>query len=156
MENDWLGIDNKHAQAVFRSLGTRDIIGYVQITKSQNPALKDATNRQGLNEDTQEFSDFKDFIWKILDLLQEFIFSRIKTEAQKQGKVIQTTVEDIKKDLLSFKKDLPQLYDRKSSGIFLKYFYNLSFYFGKRFLKTFQRFYTTFYIRFNIYFTLTG
>ena len=111
MENDWLGIDNKHAQAVFRSLGTRDIIGYVQITKSQNPALKDATNRQGLNEDTQEFSDFKDFIWKILDLLQEFIFSRIKTEAQKQGKVIQTTVEDIKKDLLSFKKDLPQLYD---------------------------------------------
>lgn len=111
MENDWLGIDNKHAQAVFRSLGTRDIIGYVQITKSQNPKLKDATNRQGLNEDISEFSDFKDFIWKIIDLLQEYIFSRIKTEAKKQGKIIQVTVEDIKQDLISFKKEIPQLYD---------------------------------------------
>ncbi|MCI9442001.1 MAG: hypothetical protein HFH15_12370 [Ruminococcus sp.] len=51
MENDWLGIDNKHAQAVFRSLGTRDIMGYAQITKENNPSLKDATNRRGLNED---------------------------------------------------------------------------------------------------------
>lgn len=111
MENDWLGIDNKHAQAVFRSLGTRDIIGYVQITKSQNPKLKDATNRQGLNEDIPEYADFKDFIWKIIDLLQEYIFDRIKTEAKKQGKIIQATVEDIKQDLMSFKSELPQLYN---------------------------------------------
>lgn len=111
MENDWLGIDNKHAQAVFRSLGTRDIIGYVQITKSKNPLLKDATNRQGLNEDTKEFQDFKNFIWQILDLLQNYIFLRIKTEAEKQGKIIQVTVDDIKKDLSVFKKGIPQLYD---------------------------------------------
>lgn len=111
MENDWLGIDNKHAQAVFRSLGTRDIMGYVQITKADNPLLKDATNRQGLNEDTLEFSEFKNFIWKILELLQEHIFSKIKTDAEKQGHVIETTVEDIKIDLSSFKSELPKLYD---------------------------------------------
>lgn len=111
MENDWLGIDNKHAQAVFRSLGTRDIIGYVQITKEHNPMLKDATNRQGLNEDTTEFNDFKLFIWKILDLLQEYIFNRIKTDAEKQGHVIETTVDDIKKDLSSFRKELPNIYN---------------------------------------------
>ena len=111
MENDWLGIDNKHAQAVFRSLGTRDIMGYVQITKADNPLLKDATNRQGLNEDTLEFSEFKNFIWKILELLQEHIFSKIRTDAEKQGRVIETTVEDIKKDLSSFKSELPKLYD---------------------------------------------
>lgn len=111
MENDWLGIDNKHAQAVFRSLATRDIIGYVQITKAGNPMLKDATNRQGLNEDTQEFTDFKNFIWHIIELLQDFIFSKLKTEAQKQGKVIETTVADIRRDLTSFKKEIPQLYD---------------------------------------------
>lgn len=86
MENDWLGIDNKHAQAVFRSLGTRDIIGYVQITKENNPKLKDATNRQGLNEDTPEFHAFKDFIWKTIELLQEFIFSRLKTESENKEK----------------------------------------------------------------------
>ena len=109
MENDWLGIDNKHAQAVFRSLGTRDIMGYVQITKADNPLLKDATNRQGLNEDTFEFDEFKKFIWTILELLQEHIFNRIKTDAEKQGKVIETTVDDIKKDLSSFKKELHKI-----------------------------------------------
>ena len=110
MENDWLGIDNKHAQAVFRSLGTRDIIGYVQITKENNPKLKDATNRQGLNEDTPEFNAFKEFIWKTIELLQEFIFSRLKTESEKQGKVIQETVLDIKKDLRTFRQEIPQIY----------------------------------------------
>lgn len=110
MENDWLGIDNKHAQAVFRSLGTRDIIGYVQITKEKNPKLKDATNRQGLNEDTPEFYAFKEFLWKIIELLQEFIFSRLKTESEKQGKVIQETVLDIKKDLRTFRQEIPQIY----------------------------------------------
>lgn len=111
MENDWLGIDNKHAQAVFRSLGTRDIMGYVQITKEHNPLLKDATNRQGLNEDTLEFKEFKEFIWKILELLQEYIFNRIKRDAEKQGKVIESTVDDIKKELTSFKTDLPKIYE---------------------------------------------
>ena len=111
MENDWLGIDNKHSQAVFRSLGTRDIMGYVQITKEGNPLLKDATNRQGLNEDTLEFEEFKKFIWTTLELLQEYVFNRIKTDAEKQGKVIETTVNDIKKDLSSFKKELPKIYD---------------------------------------------
>jgi signal transduction histidine kinase len=111
MENDWLGIDNKHAQAVFRTLGTRDIMGYVQISKAYNPLLKDATNRQGLNEDTVEFNEFKLFLWKILELLQEHIFNRIKTDAEKQGKVIETTVDDIKKDLYSFRRELPKIYD---------------------------------------------
>lgn len=111
MENDWLGIDNKHAQAVFRSLGTRDIMGYAQITKENNPSLKDATNRQGLNEDAVEFAEFKEFIWKVLELLQEHIFNRIKSDAEKQGKVIEATVDDIKKDLSSFRKEIPQIYD---------------------------------------------
>lgn len=111
MENDWLGIDNKHAQAVFRSLGTRDIIGYVQISKAENPQLRDATNRQGLNEDTSEFEEFKSIIWKVLELLQSHIFERIKSDAEKQGKVIENKVEDIRKDLFSFRKELPKMYD---------------------------------------------
>lgn len=111
MENDWLGIDNKHSQAVFRSLGTRDIMGYVQITKEHNPLLKDATNRQGLNEDTLEFKEFKEFIWTTLELLQEYIFNRIKKDAEKQGKVIENTVDDIKKELSSFRTDLPKIYE---------------------------------------------
>lgn len=114
MENDWLGIDNKHAQAVFRTLGTRDIMGYVQITKADNPGLKDATNRQGLNEDAAEFVQLKEFIWRLLELLQEYIFRRLKSDAEKHGKIIETTVDDIKKDLSLFRSELPQIYDEIS------------------------------------------
>lgn len=109
-ENDWLGIDNKHAQAVFRTLGTRDIIGYVQITKKSNPKLRDATNRQGLNEDTPEFSQFRSFIWESISVLQEYIFDRIKTESEKQGKIIHSTVIDIKSNIDSWKSELPKVF----------------------------------------------
>ena len=109
VENDWLGIDNKHAQAVFRSLGTRDIIGYIQITKKDNPELKDATNRQGLNEDTDQFRSFKEFIWQVLDVFQTYIFEKIKKDAEKQGAIIGNTVIDLKTELDAFSNDLISL-----------------------------------------------
>lgn len=109
VENDWLGIDNKHAQAVFRSLGTRDIIGYIQITKKDNPQLKDATNRQGLNEDTDQFRSFKDFIWQVLDVFQTYIFEKIKRDAEKQGAIIGHTVIDLKTELDAFSNNLISL-----------------------------------------------
>ncbi|MDR0863586.1 MAG: ATP-binding protein [Candidatus Symbiothrix sp.] len=108
--NDWLGIDNKHAQAVFRTLGTRDIIGYVQITRECNVALKDATSRQGLNEDTDEFKDFQKHIWRCLELLQEYIFNRIKSVAEKEGTVIKDSVIDIKSDISELRRVIPKFY----------------------------------------------
>jgi|GEM_PF-1033017 len=109
--NDWLGIDSEHAQAVFRSLGTRDIIGYIQISKEHNPKLRDATNRQGLNEDTAEFVDFRTFIWICLDLLSNFIFDKIKHKAEQQGKLIESTVAEISEEIDLLKKSLPRLYN---------------------------------------------
>ncbi|MDZ4197575.1 MAG: ATP-binding protein, partial [Candidatus Izemoplasmatales bacterium] len=34
-ENDWLRIDQKHSQGLFRTLGSRDLLGYVQISRKQ-------------------------------------------------------------------------------------------------------------------------
>lgn len=113
-ENDWLGIDNVHAQGAFRTFGTRDIVGYVQISKVDNPFLRDATSRQGLNEDIEEFNDFKNFIWKSIILLQDYIFSKIKQESEKQGEIIKTKVNEIKTDIHSFEKEIPLLYDELS------------------------------------------
>jgi len=103
-ENDWLGIDNKHSQAVFRSLGTRDIIGYVQISNIENSGLRDATSRLGLVEDTVEFDEFKLFIWKCIDIFQDFIFKRIKAETEKQGKIIENKVKEGQENTNEFKK----------------------------------------------------
>jgi signal transduction histidine kinase len=108
-ENDWLGIDLAHSQAVFRTFGTRDIIGYVQITRELNPALKDATNRQGLNEDTPEFEAFKAYIGACLKRLTTFIFDKIKEEGIRQGRVIEHSVNDLRYDLSNFNKRLSDL-----------------------------------------------
>ena len=110
-ENDWLRIDNIHAQGAFRTFGTRDLVGYVQISKIGNPRLKDATSRQGLNEDIKEFEDFKEFIWRCIELLQTYVFNQIKKESQKQGEVITGKVREIKKDITDFRKEIPLLYE---------------------------------------------
>ena len=110
-ENDWLGIDNKHAQGAFRTFGTRDLVGYVQISKVDNPILRDATSRQGLNEDIDEFEDFKDFIWRCIEVLQTYVFNQIKHESEKQGEIIKGKVREIKQDITDFKKEIPLLYD---------------------------------------------
>ncbi len=104
--DDWLGIDNVHAQAVFRSLGTRDIIGYVQISSNSSYGLTDTSNRQGLVEDTQEYSEFKDFIWECITILQNHIFNRLKTESEKHGKVIEQKIIDANINTERFKKEL--------------------------------------------------
>ena len=110
-ENDWLGIDNKHAQGAFRTFGTRDLVGYVQISKIDNPILKDATSRQGLNEDIKEFDEFKAFIWRCIELLQTFVFNQIKQDSEKQGEIIKGKVKEIKKDISVFKNEMPDLYE---------------------------------------------
>lgn len=110
-ENDWLGIDNIHAQGTFRTFGTRDLVGYVQISKIDNPMLKDATSRQGLNEDIEEFDEFKGFIWQCIVLLQSYVFKQIKQESEKQGEVIKGKVREIRQDITDFKKEIPLLYE---------------------------------------------
>lgn len=110
-ENDWLGIDNIHAQGTFRTFGTRDLVGYVQISKIHNTKLRDATSRQGLNEDIKEFQEFKAFIWRCIDLLQSYVFKQLKQESEKQGAVITEKVKEIKQDITDFKREIPLLYD---------------------------------------------
>ncbi len=110
-ENDWLGIDNVHAQGTFRTFGTRDLLGYVQITKKDNPTLKDATSRQGLNEDTREFEQFKVFVWDCIILLQDAVFKEIKEDSERQGKIIEDRVKTIKSSVSEILNDMPQLFD---------------------------------------------
>jgi hypothetical protein len=113
-DNDWLGIDNAHAQAVFRSLGTRDIIGYVQISNIENEGLKDSTNRLGLVEDTPEFREFKDFIWKCIFTLQDYIFNKLKEDTQKEGNVIKVKTEEGKYKAEKFNREIKEVIKKSS------------------------------------------
>lgn len=63
-KNDWLEIDRRQTQGMMRFFGTRDLIGYVQISKIYNAELKPLTNRQGL-EENDAFQQLKDFVVQI-------------------------------------------------------------------------------------------
>lgn len=89
-KNDWLDIDRRQAQGMMRFLGSRDLIGYVQISKEENPNLKPLTNRQGLEENA-EFEQLRNFVVETcIKILESYYFDKIKTgknETIKKSKV---------------------------------------------------------------------
>lgn len=81
-KNDWLDIDRRQTQGMMRFLGTRDLIGYVQIGKEANPNLKPLTNRQGL-EKNAAFEQLQNFVVEIcIKTLESYYFSKIKKAPQ--------------------------------------------------------------------------
>lgn len=112
--NDWLGIDNEHAQGVFRTLASRDLIGYVQISNEKNPLLKDATNRLGLIEDTTEFEEFKEYIWKCIHLLEDYIFKRFKKKSKENIEIIEENVEETFKHTKTLKENLKDTIEKEN------------------------------------------
>ena len=77
-KRDILGIDKRLWQSLFDKVGTREIIGIVNITKDGNPRIIDATNRQDFT-DTPEYRELKEFI-----LLQVEAFDAYKVYLRKQ------------------------------------------------------------------------
>ncbi|MEG6512521.1 sensor histidine kinase [Desulforamulus ruminis] len=106
--NDWLGLDVRKAQGHFRFLGSRDLIGYVQIYREHNKELIDATNRQGFEENSS-YEELKQFIIKeaLSKLEGEYYFKKnkeIKNEARSnREEIIEITkqVNQVAKKLLS-------------------------------------------------------
>jgi len=58
--NDWLYLDQRRVQNPGVVLGNDRIIGYVEISQLTNPYLRDKTNREGLIEDSNAFSDLRE------------------------------------------------------------------------------------------------
>lgn len=118
--NDWLEIDKRHSQGIFRTIGTRDIIGHILLSNDKNSGnnvLKEATDRVGFIEDVPEFESLKKFIWKVIEYLENYIFSRIKEQAKETSKFLKQESGSIKNDaqdlIKSFNKiinstDLPK------------------------------------------------
>lgn len=71
-KRDILGIDKRRQRAIFDKLGTRDVIGIVNITNEGNPKIIDATNRQDFIDNIQ-YRDLKKFIINQLDEITAFI-----------------------------------------------------------------------------------
>lgn len=114
--NDWLDIDRRQTQGIMRFLGTRDLIGYVQITKEDNPKLIPLTNRQGL-EENDEYQQLKHYVINIcLKTLESYYFYKIKkgtNETIIKAKVeIGGAVEGLKRLASAIKNENPDVADQ--------------------------------------------
>lgn len=91
-KNDWLDIDRRQTQGMMRFFGTRDLIGYIQISKKNNLNLKPLTNRQGL-EENKDFEQLREFVIEVcVKTLESYYFSKIK---KGKNETIKTTKAEI-------------------------------------------------------------
>ncbi len=67
--NDWLNFDRRRVLNPGKVLGNDRVVGYVEISQSLNPQLKDKTNREGLIEVGDAFNDLRDLAIEAADLL---------------------------------------------------------------------------------------
>lgn len=96
-KRDILGIDKRLWKNIFDRVSSREIIGFVEITKQENPNIIDATNRQDF-VDNKEYQDLKDFIITQLDSIENYK-KHLRDEKRKKDS---DTLESAGQDLQSF------------------------------------------------------
>jgi signal transduction histidine kinase len=93
-KRDILGIDKRLWSDSFDKVGTRELIGVVNITKALNPNITDSTNRQDFI-DNQEYRDLKDFIIEQIDVFSDLkVFKREKSNLA-QAKALRKADKDV-------------------------------------------------------------
>lgn len=75
VKDDWLQVDTirgtKRASAMFSN---DQVVGYIDITYKGNPNLKDKTNREGLLEVGESYSDFLSIIQIFLQHIKIYYY----------------------------------------------------------------------------------
>jgi signal transduction histidine kinase len=84
-KRDILGIEKRRWSGAFDKIGTREIIGILEISKKGNAKIIDATNRKDF-VDNREYRDLKDFIFTQLNALADL------KKYEREIKKIQTDV----------------------------------------------------------------
>lgn len=101
---DILGVDKRRWSNFFGKISSHDFIGIIEITKKDNPKIKDLTNRQNF-EDTEEYREFKDFIFEQIKQIEEKL--KYEKELLKQDELLQ--IQDAQLDVNGIKKYLEHL-----------------------------------------------
>ena len=123
---DILGIDKRRWSNFFGKISSHDFIGIIEISKKDNPKIKDLTNRQDF-EDTKEYREFKEFIIEQLVQVErklDYEKKLIKEAEFNKVKDAQAEVFDIKEQLDTLVKNEPKL--EKDIEPMFKYLDNVS------------------------------
>ena len=79
-KRDILGIDKRRYSGFFDKISSNNLIGYLSITKEENPKIKDATNRQDFIE-CKEYRDLKSYIIEQIQAVEKYLAYQKKKEA---------------------------------------------------------------------------
>lgn len=93
--DDWLGIDKRHAQGYARTIGLRDIIGFIDIRVPEKTGFGDVSSRQGLSEETPRFRVLKSFILEQFKCLETYVISTWKGKDKWVEKVAFKDIEQV-------------------------------------------------------------
>ncbi len=67
---DWLGLDLRRVSRVGVRLSTSQVVGYVRITKRENPGIVDTSDREGLRSNAASIA-FRHIVLRIVTLLEQ-------------------------------------------------------------------------------------
>ena len=104
---DILGIDKRRWSNFFGKIDSHDFIGIIEITKKNNPKIKDLTNRQDF-EATIEYLNLKEFV--INQLIE--IEKKLDFEKRLQKKEEFEKIENAELELESIRENLASLIKR--------------------------------------------
>jgi hypothetical protein len=104
---DILGIDKRRWSNFFGKISSHDFIGIIEITKENNPTIKDLTNRQDF-EDTKGYKEFKKFIVEQIKQIEK----KLDYEKQLIKKANFNQIKNAETELNSIKDNLDSLIQR--------------------------------------------
>ena len=114
-DDDWLKIDVHRGIGKAGDFFSNDqIVGWIDISQEQNPALRDKTNREGLIEKGAAVSDFIFLIQTFLSYIRQYPYSRYQERKKNRNvteivrdKVVANHLSDLKARLIEkeYKKE---------------------------------------------------
>ncbi len=103
-KRDVLGLDKRRYSGAFNTVGTREVIGILDITKAENPLIIDATDRQNFI-DNEAYSSLKEFIILQLKAFEDLKISERKTKRS----IVENKLIDAGADVKTFEKELQKI-----------------------------------------------
>jgi len=100
--DDWLGLEIRKGQGYARNLGTREVMGRIEVNGYQ-PNLREVSSRDAGLEKTTEYDQLVEFFFaKVLRRLEKYVVEGIDWDSEKNPK----SEEEIKRDSLNLIRKL--------------------------------------------------
>lgn len=96
---DWLGIDLRRVSSIGTRISTNQIIGIINISSSENPEIRDTTDREKL-VDTEEYKQFSKIVETVISQLEKLRNTDKNTEDHREKPTINSLMAPLSAQVL--------------------------------------------------------